>query len=315
MNNQLIERLRMANVEEASPNRIRDLMRDAAKHIEALEAQLKQGEVPKNERAAFEKQANDARFFPAELSFARTKSPSGRDEYVNSHLQSRWEGWQARASVVQPEPAQPAQIIQALIDSHKRDVGGECDESCDIVAGMEAARDAVMAAQPALSDEVLRAATHVKIAADNIVQFAKANPGGMCGWLDDACTHADVAKGILDALLQSAQQQSEPAAQPVAEYQYRTRVRNTNTGQKWLPWSDWQKCSEEQALTYKETKQEYWQYEVRKLYAAPVSAQEAKDAERYKLLKEFPREMVLYWIDAYDRSDAAIDAAMQQEGK
>lgn len=51
------------------------------------------------EREAFEKEANEARFFPAELCFARTKSPSGRDEYANSHLQSRWEGWQARAAL------------------------------------------------------------------------------------------------------------------------------------------------------------------------------------------------------------------------
>ncbi len=49
------------------------------------------------ERAAFEKAMNDARFFPRELDFSRAPSPSGRDEYVNSHLQSCWVGWQARA--------------------------------------------------------------------------------------------------------------------------------------------------------------------------------------------------------------------------
>jgi hypothetical protein len=49
-------------------------------------------------RDQFEREANDARFFPAEICFARTKSPSGRDEYANSHLQSRWEGWQAHAA-------------------------------------------------------------------------------------------------------------------------------------------------------------------------------------------------------------------------
>lgn len=38
-----------------------------------------------------------------------------------------------------------ALAIQDLIDSHKRDTHGECDEACDIVAGMEAARDAVLA--------------------------------------------------------------------------------------------------------------------------------------------------------------------------
>jgi hypothetical protein len=51
------------------------------------------------EGALFEAAMNAARFFPAELNFARTKSPSGRDEYANSHLQSCWVGWQARASL------------------------------------------------------------------------------------------------------------------------------------------------------------------------------------------------------------------------
>lgn len=58
------------------------------------------------ERAAFEKAMNDSRFFPAELDFSRTKSPSGRDEYVNSHLQSNWEGWQARAALA----SRPAEV-------------------------------------------------------------------------------------------------------------------------------------------------------------------------------------------------------------
>lgn len=48
------------------------------------------------------------------------------------------------AAAPQEAPQQePVAIIQALIDSHKRDVGGECDAGCDIVAGMEAARDAI----------------------------------------------------------------------------------------------------------------------------------------------------------------------------
>lgn len=49
-----------------------------------------------NERASFEKAMNDGRFFPRELSLVRAASPSGRDEYANSHLQSNWEGWLAR---------------------------------------------------------------------------------------------------------------------------------------------------------------------------------------------------------------------------
>lgn len=47
------------------------------------------------ERKLFEREMNAQRFFPAELDFSRGKSPSGRDEYVNSHLQSNWNGWLA----------------------------------------------------------------------------------------------------------------------------------------------------------------------------------------------------------------------------
>jgi hypothetical protein len=61
------------------------------------------------ERAAFEKAMNDARFFPREFSFAMTKSPSGRDEYANGHLESCWVGWQARAAF-----AAPAQTGESL---------------------------------------------------------------------------------------------------------------------------------------------------------------------------------------------------------
>lgn len=52
-----------------------------------------------NERTNFEKAMNDLRFFPRELSFERIKSPSGRDEYLNAHLQSCWLGWQARVAL------------------------------------------------------------------------------------------------------------------------------------------------------------------------------------------------------------------------
>jgi hypothetical protein len=61
-----------------------------------------------DEREAFEREANEARFFPAEISFKRTKSPSGRDAYANSHLQSRWEGWKARAAL----PAKSAEEVR-----------------------------------------------------------------------------------------------------------------------------------------------------------------------------------------------------------
>ena len=66
-----------------------------------------------NERAEFEAEANAARFFPRELDFTRTKSPSGRDEYANSHLQSRWEGWQAgRRATPSSECAPPRPAVQ-----------------------------------------------------------------------------------------------------------------------------------------------------------------------------------------------------------
>lgn len=76
--------------------------------------------APINERKAFEKEMNARRFFPAELDFSMTKSPSGkRDEYVNTHLESCWNGWQARAALsVQAGPVASAPIC--------RNQGGIC---------------------------------------------------------------------------------------------------------------------------------------------------------------------------------------------
>ncbi len=74
--------------------------------------------APADERAVFEKAMNDARFFPAELDFTMTKSPSGkRDEYVNTHLESCWNGWQARAAIAASQQAasQPP-LTQTQID-------------------------------------------------------------------------------------------------------------------------------------------------------------------------------------------------------
>jgi hypothetical protein len=52
----------------------------------------------------------------------------------------------ARQAASAAPVADPVKIIQDLIDSHKRDTNGECDESCEIVERMEAARDAIAAA-------------------------------------------------------------------------------------------------------------------------------------------------------------------------
>lgn len=84
-----------------------------------LGARLATSTAPEvDERAAFEKAMNDRRFFPAEFCFARTKSPSGRDEYANSHLQSNWEGWQARAALA----SRPAEVDdEGLVVEIKRD--------------------------------------------------------------------------------------------------------------------------------------------------------------------------------------------------
>lgn len=67
------------------------------------------------ERVLFEAEANAARFFPAEINFTLGKSPSGRDEYVNSHLQSRWEGWlAARAAPTLPK-VEAAPVAWAVV--------------------------------------------------------------------------------------------------------------------------------------------------------------------------------------------------------
>ena len=79
---------------------ISDLRAEVARLQAALaERDAKQAQ---HERAEFEKSMNAARFFPRELDFTLTKSPSGkRDEYVNTHLESAWNGWQARAALAQ----------------------------------------------------------------------------------------------------------------------------------------------------------------------------------------------------------------------
>jgi hypothetical protein len=83
------------------------------------------------ERKLFEREANDARFFPREIDFTLTKSPSGRDAYENSHLQSRWEGWLAKARTATPSAAAgPARkpsdedvsnAVRAFVNAGKRD--------------------------------------------------------------------------------------------------------------------------------------------------------------------------------------------------
>jgi hypothetical protein len=68
-------------------------------------------------------------------------------ELMSPAEQIEWLGEKAKcATPSSAAPVDPVRIIQELIDSHKRDTGGECDESCEIVEGMEAARDAIAAA-------------------------------------------------------------------------------------------------------------------------------------------------------------------------
>lgn len=59
------------------------------------------------------------------------------------------------------------------------------------------------------AEELQRIATHAKIAADNIVEYSKAGHT-MYGWLDDACTHADIAAKNASAMLAAA---PSPAAE------------------------------------------------------------------------------------------------------
>ena len=68
------------------------------------------------------------------------------------------------------------------------------------------------------AEKLVHARRQAKLAADCIVGFAKDRPNGMCGWLDDACTAADIAASDLDALLAA----SPPA--PVAEQGYGSQL-------------------------------------------------------------------------------------------
>jgi len=79
--------------------------------VHAALARRAEPSVTADERVLFEQQANDARFFPREIDFSRTKSPGGRDEYANSHLQSRWEGWQARAALASPAVTEGYKLV------------------------------------------------------------------------------------------------------------------------------------------------------------------------------------------------------------
>jgi hypothetical protein len=71
-------------------------------------------------RAEFEQDANAARFFPREIDFTRTTSPSGRDVYVNSHLQSRWEGWQAATRRASEREKVLRQAVERLVKAKGR---------------------------------------------------------------------------------------------------------------------------------------------------------------------------------------------------
>lgn len=68
--------------------------------------------------------------------------------------------------------------------------------------------DLVLASRAAL----VRLQAHARIPGNNICEFSKAKPEGMCGWLDDACTHADIVAADLQKLIDSAPQPQPPAA-------------------------------------------------------------------------------------------------------
>lgn len=58
-------------------------------------------------------------------------------QYNDWDMQISWNGWRAGKH-------DAVSSIDELIASHKRDTGGECDADCQIVEGMEAARDYVI---------------------------------------------------------------------------------------------------------------------------------------------------------------------------
>jgi len=103
----------------------REGMRKALRDV--LAATIAPAQDSQDERADFEAKINATRFFPAELDFTRIKSPSGRDEYENSHLQSNWNGWQLRAQLAAqsaPQQAVPPKIeawkYQTIVDGEWR---------------------------------------------------------------------------------------------------------------------------------------------------------------------------------------------------
>ncbi|OEZ46736.1 hypothetical protein JAB1_46740 [Janthinobacterium sp. MP5059B] len=88
------------------------LVDDLIAYIEQLAAP----QVVADERAAFEKAMNDLRFFPAKLDFSRAPSPGGRDEYANKHLESCWNGWQARAALAAAPVQAQEPVLEMLLE-------------------------------------------------------------------------------------------------------------------------------------------------------------------------------------------------------
>ncbi len=65
-------------------------------------------------------------------------------------------------------------------------------------------------------EEKLRHAhRQASLAVNQIVEFAKAKPGGICGWIDDACTAAEIAEKDFQQMLSAAAPQA-PAAPTAA---------------------------------------------------------------------------------------------------
>lgn len=93
------------------------------------------------------------------------------------------------------------------------------------------------AAVPEVLREALqKIATHAKIAADNIVEHAKAKHT-MTGWLDDACTHADIASDSAKKLLAATPSPAPAAARAESKSRamFVARLENMSAnGDQWL---------------------------------------------------------------------------------
>ncbi len=174
--------------------------------VKATTPSVEQVDSLTDERAAFEDTMNNARFFPAELNFKRTKSPSGRDEYENSHLQSNWEGWQARAAIAATRQAGPVPNWANELRNDPPTMKQTGPDTFMYATPIPTMTECMNAAAP------VQAAPEVKTFADGVATAAN--------WVERRRENFDSEHGIVDCSTGTLEYGTGPHAQAMREYSF-----------------------------------------------------------------------------------------------